>query len=108
MTISPKTSYEEWKAWFARVFDAQHEIATFVAQHCHSKPSGKPKFHRGSFNLCVEVSLADGGPDAIIRIPQPGHSAFREEKILKEVGAMVALQQNSIPVPALDILGLDS
>jgi hypothetical protein len=97
---------EEWKSWFAKVFDARDEIATFVAQHRQSQASGKPKFHRGSFNLCLQIAFLDGGPDAIIRFPRPGHSAFSEEKIMKEVGAVMILQRTPIPLPRLIRWGL--
>ena len=98
---------EKWKPWFIKAFRAQDEIAAFVSQYRQGRASGKPKFHRGSFNLCIQVTFHDGGPDAIIRFPRPGHSAFSEEKVKKEVGAMVILQrETTIPLPRLIHWGL--
>ncbi len=79
---------KEWEAWLKRVFGAMDEIGAFVAQRRRGEASGIPNIYRGSFNFCVRVTFKDGGPDAIIRFPKPGHTVFREEKVAKEVEAI--------------------
>lgn len=93
---------KEWEAWLKRVFGAMDEIGAFVAQRRRGEASGIPNIYRGSFNFCVRVTFKDGGPDAIIRFPKPGHTVFREEKVAKEVEAIRILQENTtIPLPHL-------
>lgn len=93
---------KEWEAWLKRVFGAMDEIGAFVAQCRRGEASGIPNIYRGSFNFCVRVTFKDGGPDAIIRFPKPGHTAFREEKVAKEVEAIRILQEKTtIPLPRL-------
>lgn len=49
----------------------------------------------------------DGTPDTVIRFPGPGHTTFRDEKILNEVQVIQSLEQNTtIPVPRLISWGL--
>jgi len=82
---------DECKAWLNRVFDLKAELANFVATHRAGGGSGKYIcFLKGSFNFSFRFSFNDGGPDAIIRFPKPGHTAtaYRDEKVTNEVQVM--------------------
>ena len=93
---------QEWEVWLKKVFAALDTIGFFVAQRRQGEASGIPNVYRGSFNFCVRVTFKDEGPDAIIRFPQAGHSAFREEKVAQEVATIRILQERTtIPLPRL-------
>lgn len=101
--IAEKTGDDQWEAWKTRVLSATDEIAAFVARR---RPGGEAKevidWFEGSFNFCLQVTFTDGGPDAIIRFPRPGHTTFRDEKIANEVQIIKFLhEQTTIPVPRL-------
>lgn len=50
---------------------------------------------------------SNGTPDTIIRFPGPGHTTFRDEKIVNEVQIMQFLEQKTTtPVPRLINWGL--
>jgi hypothetical protein len=106
--IAEARADEEWTSWYMKAFCGRDEIGAFVAHYRHGgKASATPNFYMGSFNFCVRVTFYDEGPDAIIRFPKPGYSAFREEKVMKEVGAIKLLQENTtIPLPRLIHWGL--
>ena len=106
--IAEKTGDDQWEEWKKQVLGARDEIAAFVARR---RPGGEAKevidWFEGSFNFCLQVTFNDGGPDAIIRFPGPGHTTFREEKITNEVQIIKFLQeQTTIPVPRLISWGL--
>ncbi|QKX58011.1 uncharacterized protein TRUGW13939_05131 [Talaromyces rugulosus] len=101
---------DECKAWLNRVFDLKAELANFVATHRAGGGSGKYIcFLKGSFNFSFRFSFNDGGPDAIIRFPKPGHTAtaYRDEKVTNEVQVMEYLRQHTnIPIPSIHSWGL--
>ncbi|KAJ6441777.1 hypothetical protein O9K51_05328 [Purpureocillium lavendulum] len=101
---------DECKAWLSRLFDAKIELATFVAgRRGGGKATEYVGFLQGSFNLSFRFRFGDGGPDALIRFPKPGHTAaeLRDEKVTNEVQVMEFLRQNStIPIPHIIFWGL--
>jgi hypothetical protein len=106
--IAEKTGDNQWEEWKKLVLDAKDEIASFVG---HYRLGGKGAevidWFEGSFNFCLRVTFYDGGPDAIIRFPGPGHTTFREEKVTNEVQIIKFLhEQTTIPVPPLISWGL--
>lgn len=98
------------KAWLNRVFNLKAELAIFVTTHRAGGGSGKyVGFLKGSFNFSFRFSFNDGGPDAIIRFPKPGHTAtaYRDEKVANEVQIMEYLRQHTnIPIPRVHSWGL--
>ncbi|KAF2428670.1 phosphotransferase enzyme family protein [Tothia fuscella] len=101
--IAEKGGDDEWCKWKENVLNSKDEIAHFVARY---RPGSQDPevidWMEGSFNLCLRVMFSDGDPDAIIRFPGLGHSAFRDEKTLNEVEIINFIQENTIiPVPRL-------
>lgn len=94
---------DECRAWLSRVFDAKIELAEFVAtRRGIGRATEYVGFLKGSFNFSFRFKFSDGGPDAIIRFPKPGHTAtfLRDEKVANEVQIMDYLSQNTtIPLP---------
>ncbi|KAJ9244681.1 hypothetical protein DTO207G8_2254 [Paecilomyces variotii] len=101
---------DECRAWLNKAFDSRAELAIFVASRLAGVGTGKyVGFLKGSFNFSFRFSFSDGGPDAIIRFPKPGHTAtaYRDEKVTNEVQIMEYLRQNTdIPVPRIHSWGL--
>ncbi|EEH47042.1 uncharacterized protein PADG_03140 [Paracoccidioides brasiliensis Pb18] len=98
----------EWIAWKDRVLGSIEEIADFVARR---RQGGDPErivhYYRGSFNICIRIKFKDTCSDAVIRFTKPGFTAFRDEKVEKEVQVMKFLRQRtSIPLPRLISWGL--
>jgi hypothetical protein len=93
----------EWKAWLEKVFASRNEIVAFVAGRREEGKAGEfVRYLKGSFNLSICIKFGDGGPNAIIRFPKPGHTAtaLRDEKVANEVQFMKYLSQNTtIPLP---------
>jgi hypothetical protein len=106
--IAETKGEEEWISWKDKVIDSMKEIAAFVA--CRRKGGDAERivhYYRGSFNICIHIKFKDAGPDAIIRLAKAGVSAFRDEKVEKEVQVMRFLSQNTtIPLPRLISWGL--
>ena len=100
----------EWKAWLEKVFALRDEIVTFVAGRREGGQAGEfVRYLKGSFNLSICIRFSDGGPNAIIRFPKPGHTAtaLRDEKVANEVQFMKYLSQNTtIPLPRVISWGL--
>ena len=100
---------DECKAWLTRVFDAKIELATFVtSRRGGGRATEYVGFLKGSFNFSFRFKFSDGGPDAIIRFPKPGHTAtaLRDEKVANEVHVMEYLSQNTtIPIPRVHSWG---
>lgn len=98
----------EWKAWLNNVLDWKVEIATFVAsRRKRGQATEIVGYLKGSFNFSIRVRFSDEGPDAIIRFPKPGHTAFRDEKVANEVQFMKYLGQTTIiPFPRVIDWGL--
>ncbi|KND86545.1 hypothetical protein TOPH_08818 [Tolypocladium ophioglossoides CBS 100239] len=99
---------DECRAWLDRLFDSKVELATFVASRRGGRATQYVGFLKGSFNFSFRYRFRDGGPDAIIRFPKPGHTAtaLRDEKVANEVQIMEYLSQNTtIPVPRVHSWG---
>ena len=106
--IAESKGEAEWLSWKDKVIDSMDEIAAFVARR---RKGGEAErivhYYRGSFNICIHIKFKDTGPDAIIRFPKAGVTAFRDEKVEKEVQVMKFLSQNTtIPLPRLISWGL--
>lgn len=103
---------DECRAWLNRVFDAKVELATFVAtRRGGGRATEYVGFLKGSFNFSFRFKFSDGGPDAIIRFPKPGHiaTALRDEKVANEVRVMEYLSQSTtIPIPLVHSWGFTS
>ncbi|EGX95300.1 Protein kinase-like domain [Cordyceps militaris CM01] len=103
---------DECRAWLSRIFDAKLELATFVAaRRGGGRATEYVGFLKGSFNFSFRFKFSDGGPDAIIRFPKPGHiaTALRDEKVANEVRVMEYLSQNTtIPIPRVHSWGFTS
>ncbi|KAK4073570.1 hypothetical protein Purlil1_13012 [Purpureocillium lilacinum] len=100
---------DECRAWLDKVFDAKLELATFVAAHRGGRVTEFVGFLKGSFNFSFRFRFSDGGPDAIIRFPKPGHTAtaLRDEKVANEVQVMEFLRKKTtIPIPRVHYWGL--
>lgn len=101
---------DQCRAWLRRVFDAKLELAPFVsARREGGKVTEYVGFLKGSFNISFRFRFSDGGPDAIIRFPKPGHiaTALRDEKVANEIQTMEFLRQNTtIPIPRVHCWGL--
>ena len=110
--IAEKTGDDQWDDWKRRVLDASDEMAALVAR-CRTTdydevPNGRAEvidWFEGSFNFfnfCLQVTCHGAEPDTIIRFPGPGHTAFRDEKIINEVQVITfLLERTKIPVPPL-------
>lgn len=64
--------------WLNRSFDLKVQLANFVATRRAGEGSRSISVFlkgRGSFSFSFRFSFDDGGPDAIIRFPKPGHTA---------------------------------
>ncbi|TAQ85118.1 hypothetical protein B7494_g6545 [Chlorociboria aeruginascens] len=100
----------EWKAWLEKVFDFTDEIVTFAAGRRGEDTAGQfVCYLKGSFNLSICIRFSDGGPNAIIRFPKPGHTAIAlmDEKVTNEVQFMKYLSKNTtIPLPRVISWGL--
>ena len=98
---------EECRAWLARVFDSKRDLVDFVGRCLQGAGVGTyAGFLKGSFNFSCRINFSDG-QDVIIRFPKPGHTAFREEKVMNEVRIMDYLRQNTtLPVPHVHSWGL--
>jgi hypothetical protein len=94
--IAEANGEEEWISWKDKVIDSMDEIAAFVARR---RKGGNAErivhYYRGSFNTCIHIKFKDAGPDAIIRLAKAGVTAFRDEKVEKEVQVMRFLSQNT-------------
>lgn len=79
----------EWLSWKDKVIDSVDDIAEFVAR-CRKGGDAERIVHyyRGSFNICIHIRFKDAGPDAIIRFAKAELTAFRDEKVEKEVQVM--------------------
>jgi len=105
--IAETNGDDECRAWLDKVFDSKAELVTFVASRREGGGTGNyVGFLKGSFNFSFRISFSDG-PDAIIRFPKPGQTAFRDEKVVNEVQIMEYLSQNTtIPIPHVHSWGL--
>ncbi len=101
--IAAEKSEAEWMSWKDKVLESKYEIVKFVAR-CRKGGDAERIVHYygGSFNVCIHIRFKDAGPDAIIRFAKPGLTAFRDEKVEKEVQVMKFLSKHTkIPVPRL-------
>ncbi|KID72035.1 uncharacterized protein G6M90_00g029280 [Metarhizium brunneum] len=101
---------DECRAWLDKIFNAKAELAAFVASRRKGGPATEyVGFLKGSFNFSFQFRFGDGGPDAIIRFPKPGHTAtaLRDEKVANEAMVMEYIRQNTaIPIPRVHSWGL--
>ena len=106
--VAERKAEEEWRAWLGDVKGALDELIGMV----HRKRGGGEfeeivRYYGGSFNICIQISFDDDGPDAILRLAKAGVTAFRDEKVRNEVEVMNFLRQNTtIPVPRVVDWGL--
>jgi hypothetical protein len=99
----------ECRAWLNRLLDSKDELSSFVASHRKGGAGKYAGFFKGSFNFSLRFSFNDGGPDAIIRFPKPGHTAtsLRDEKVANEVQFMLYLsEKTTIPLPRVHSWGV--
>jgi hypothetical protein len=93
-----------------KVFALRHEIVTFAAGRREGGKAGEfVRYLKGSFNLSICIRFSDGGLNAIIRFPKPGHTAIAlmDEKVTNEVQFMKYLSKNTtIPLPRVISWGL--
>ncbi|WEW60250.1 hypothetical protein PRK78_005735 [Emydomyces testavorans] len=101
------------RVWLRRVFDLKAEIVAFASRRARPQQGDKPgefvSYLKGSFNFGLRITFGDGGPDAIIRFPKPGHTlqAIADEKLANEVQVMKYLSKNTtIPLPRVVSWGL--
>lgn len=100
--LAEKAGDDQWDEWKEIVLDAKEEIADFVASQRPGRGAEVVGHLQGSFNLCLQITYSDGTPSTVVRLSGPGHSTFRDEKILNEVRVIQFLQDNTtIPVPRL-------
>ncbi|KFH44945.1 hypothetical protein ACRE_042850 [Hapsidospora chrysogenum ATCC 11550] len=103
---------DEATAWLNRAFGVKEELGTFVATlRGRGEVTEHVGFLKGSFNFCFRYKFSDGGPDALIRFPKPGHIAasLRDEKLANEVQVMELLRgKTTIPIPKILGWGLSS
>ncbi|KAL2023137.1 hypothetical protein VTK56DRAFT_3743 [Thermocarpiscus australiensis] len=112
--IAETNGDDEFRAWVRKLLDAKAELARFVTSRRSGTQAGTGPgkyvgFLKGSFNFSLRFTFSDGGPDAIIRFPKPGHTAaaFRDEKIANEVQIMELFRQRTtIPIPRVHSWGL--
>lgn len=106
--IIEATCEAEWIAWKDKVLDSIDEIATFVAyRRMGGEPERIVRYYRGSFNICIRIKFNDSDPDAVIRFAKAGVTAFRDEKVKKEVEVMKSLRKKTtIPLPRFIDWGL--
>ena len=93
-----------------KVFALRDEIVTFTAgRREEGKTRELIRYLKGSFNLSICIRFSDGGPNAIIRFPKPGHTgiALIDEKVTNEVQFKKYLRKNTtIPLPRMISWGL--
>jgi hypothetical protein len=91
----------EWIAWIDKVVGSVDEIARFVTRR---RGGGNVKrivqYYRGFFNICICISFKDENPDSTIRFPKTGVTAFKDEKVVKEVQVMKFLRRNTKNSPS--------
>lgn len=105
--IAEKNGDTQWEDWQSRVLSAKQEIADFVARRLPGPGPEVLDWLQGSFNFCLRIMYSDDTPDVIIRFPGPGHTTFRDEKVINEVHVLQFLKENTtIPVPRLISWGL--
>ncbi|KAF1952641.1 putative altered inheritance of mitochondria protein 9, mitochondrial [Byssothecium circinans] len=101
---------DECRAWLRKAIVAREEIVAFVSSRRPGCPEGEfDGYGRGSFNFCISVRFDDGGPNAIIRFPKPGHTLTtrREEKVKNEIQVLEYLREHTnLPVPCVTSWGL--
>jgi hypothetical protein len=94
--IAEANGEEEWISWKDKVVDSMDEIAAFVARRRKDGDAERVvHYYRDSFNICIHIKFKDAGPDAIIRLVKAGITAFRDEKVEKEVQVMRFFSQNT-------------
>ncbi|EFY92604.1 phosphotransferase enzyme family protein [Metarhizium acridum CQMa 102] len=105
--IAEKSGDTLWDKWKDEVLGVRAEVASFVACRLDRGAGEVVDWFEGSFNFCLRVEFKDGGADAIIRFPGPGHTTFRDEKVANEVQVIKFLhERTNIPVPKLLSWGL--
>lgn len=105
--IAEKIGDDQWDEWKKRVLEASSEIASFVSRRLSRGNSKVVGWSEGSFNFCLRVNSSNANVDAMIRFPGPGHTTFRDEKVINEVNIITFLQERTtIPIPRLLSWGL--
>jgi uncharacterized OsmC-like protein len=77
---------KEWIFWKDKMIDFINEIVAFVTRRRKDNDVKRiMHYYRDFFNICIHIKFKDTGSDAIIRFVKISITAFKNEKVKKEV-----------------------